>query len=233
MAAGPPGDVARWNSGSGEPYTSAMSNLAYDIAVLEDGQLGTVAEAVDRGPLLELAFETIEASSLPQPYRDLLAHRNDMTSTLERFHDEPITLRPLTWKLYDGKLYRRVVLVGMRSARPVEYGAIRIDLRRFDPLPKSAILAGRQPLGAILADHAIRYRSRPRRFFRLRSIPEVSAALELPVVGADLYGRENVLENKAGERLAEVMEILAPLGEGAAPRDAASRNAASRHEDAG
>ena len=40
-------------------------------------------------------FEWIESDELERPYRDLLLHQRDMTSTLARFHGAEISLKIL------------------------------------------------------------------------------------------------------------------------------------------
>jgi chorismate-pyruvate lyase len=182
----------------------------------------TTAREVDPGaanflyPLSEfLACAPLESVTLletgeavmPEPYRALLVHDRDMTSTLERFHQEPIVLRSVASKQRGRSLFRQVVLLGMRSGAPLEFGAIRIDLAGFSSLAQEEILEARKPLGAILADHAVAYESRPQCFFSLRSDPCMEELLELESLHR-LYGRQNVLWGPGGQPLAEVVEIL-------------------------
>lgn len=167
-------------------------------------------------PLNELCGERpqwqarpLAGATMPEPYRGLLVHDVDMTSTLERHHAEAIELEVLERCLEGDVLYREVVLLGESSRRPVEFGAIRIDLAAFAPAARERILEGRKPLGAILARHEVPYVSRPRLYFSLRSDALIDRALRLdgPVT---LYGRRNVLADPGGRMLAEVVEILPP-----------------------
>lgn len=168
--------------------------------------------ALDPWRLIQNA-ESLPGADMPLPYRDLLVHEQDMTSTLERFHGEPLGLRVLARQLRGEVLERRVVLVGKRSQRPVEVGAIRIYLAAFADLPRRAILDGLRPLGSILAHWAVPYLSRPQGFFRVQADAATAAALELAAGGseASLYGRRNELADPRGPLLAEVVEILPPL----------------------
>ena len=167
-----------------------------------------------------LAREETGGSRMPEPYRSLLVHDGDMTSTLEAFHREPITLRLLDKRRVGRALLRKVVLIGRETGRPLEFGAIRIDLSAFEPVARWAILAGRTPLGAILARFGVVYESRPRLFFRLESDERIERKLEIartaPDRPATLFGRQNVLSDPAGRALAEVVEILPPLASPAA-----------------
>jgi chorismate-pyruvate lyase len=159
------------------------------------------------------ALEVIPADAMPQPYRGLLDHQSDMTSTLEKFHGEPLGLRVLARRQVGSILSRRVVLVGKESGTPVEFGAIRIELEGFPAAAQELIVEGRRPLGALLAEFAIPYRSRPKLFLKVKTDAEIETALEIAASGAapHLFGRENALLNPAGGMLAEVVEILPPL----------------------
>ncbi len=150
----------------------------------------------------------MEGEALPSPYRQLLFHDQDMTSTLSRHHGETIQLRVLEKIQGRDSLERRVVLVGAGSGRPVEYGAIRIELAPFPKAAQRAILDCQHPLGTILADFEILYSSHPQSFFRLTSTPEMERALNLPESNLTLYGRRNRLLDHLGKTLAVVVEIL-------------------------
>lgn len=153
---------------------------------------------------------------LPQPYRRLLAHRRDMTSSLERFFGARLTLRTLRREIHDDGLYRQVVLETATTAKPAEFGAIKIFLDHFAPPARELILAGEVPLGAILFQQGIEYRCKVAAFFRWARDPVTRAAFGLPeATGPERwhYGRKSVLTTAAGEKLAEAVEILPPLGD--------------------
>lgn len=157
--------------------------------------------------------EELAGVALPEPYRRLLVHDRDMTSTLEGFFGERLVLRLLARRRAGEALFRRVALVGENTGRAVEYGAIKIHLNAFPREPRGEILEGRRPLGAILARHQVAYHSAPQAFLRLRAGGEIHDlfGLESPAV---LYGRQNTLRAPNGQLLAEVIEILPPLLEG-------------------
>ena len=152
----------------------------------------------------------LEGENVPQPYRNLLVHRNDMTPTLEAFHGEPIRLRLLDRRQDGDRLYREVALTLVESGVPVEFGAIVIHCDRFPPAAREEILGCSRPLGSILAVHGIDHFSRPQAFFEIISDEVMNAALRLdrPL---RLYGRRNVLMDSEEQVLAEVVEILPPL----------------------
>ena len=180
------------------PSTPPMLDLLYPLS-----------QFFHRGDPLPLAELENGGEQMPEPYRSLLVHDSDMTSTLERHHGERLALRPLDWLRRGDDLLRQVVLVGKKSGRPRELGAIRIDLATFADEPRRLILEGERPLGAILGDFEIPYSSAPRLFFHVESDPRMAKHFDLDRPHR-LYGRQNVLASPAGRPLAEVVEILPP-----------------------
>lgn len=156
------------------------------------------------------AVETVSASEMPEPYRSLLAHNNDMTPTLSAYHARVIHLRVLSRQYRDDFYFREVVLVAEGKEEPVEFGAIRINLALFSPAVRRHILDERVPLGHLLRVHSVPHSSRPKAFFRLEADALMREALRLP--GSRLlYGRRNTLLDSVNRPLAEVVEILPPL----------------------
>jgi chorismate-pyruvate lyase len=154
--------------------------------------------------------EAIDGESMPQPYRQLLVHSNDMTPTLEDYWQQPIHLRPLSVHREGDLLTRQVVLVASESHRPVEFGAIRIHLQRYPEPVQKLIIEGHTPLGAILREHRVEHRSRPSGFFQIASDAVTQTSFDLHGDHM-LYGRHNLLLNFADEPMAEVVEILPPV----------------------
>jgi hypothetical protein len=160
-------------------------------------------------------IETIEPELMPQPYRSLLVHTNDMTPTLSAFYARLIHLRVLSRQQRDNYYFREVLLLAEGREQPVEFGAIRINLARFQPTTRRHILDERVPLGHLLRVDSVPHSSRPKAFFRLVADELMIDALQLaqPEV---LYGRRNTLLDAAQRPIAEVVEILPPAREPAA-----------------
>lgn len=159
---------------------------------------------------VEPVVEPVEGSDIPEPYRGLLVHGQDMTSTLERFWGEALRLQLLQVHEEDGVLYRQVLLVTEQSKTPVEFGAIQIFVERFEAEARNEIREGKTPLGAILKKHHVAYRSQPTGFFQLGHDPVMAEVLAFD--GDCLkYGRHNVLSDPNGATLADVVEILPPV----------------------
>jgi chorismate-pyruvate lyase len=162
------------------------------------------------------AMARLEANEVPQPYRRLLVHSNDMTPTLGTFHRSQIRLRVLGREC-ESNLYRReVVLLLEASGKPVEYGAICIHLQHLPEAARRLVLAERLPFGQILEAEAIAHLSWPQTFFAVTSDEHMGR-----LIGADpstpLHGRRNILVDGRRRLLAEVLEILAPVTETPSP----------------
>ena len=154
-------------------------------------------------------FQQVDGEEIPEPYKRLLVHTSDMTSTLERFYEESVHIRVLGRRQEGDLYYREVVLCTESENKPVEFGAIKINLALFDDNAREQILAERWPLGRVLKDCGTSYSSWPKAFLKVASDPVINAALNLH--GAHiLYGRRNTLVNAEEQPLAEIVEILPP-----------------------
>jgi chorismate-pyruvate lyase len=151
----------------------------------------------------------VEAPEIPPPYRRLLAHNADMTTTLEAFHGEALALRVCGREETNDAYCREVVLALQSSDRPVEYGAICIHLRRFPRRVQGMIRTEEHPFGRILQNESIAHLGWPQAFFVVGADLHMSELLGLDKP-ALLYGRRNVLLNHRRQLLAEVIEILPP-----------------------
>ena len=152
-------------------------------------------------------FEWVNPKKVPEPYCGLLVHRQDMTSTLQRFHGEEIALEILRQGCEgEGSYFREVVLRGATSGKAVEYGVIEVVLPNFSPSMQAAILEGGQPLGGLLNETATEYGSSPLGYF---AVPAAVAELFSANPGGEvLYGRYNQLLGEGGICLARIIEIL-------------------------
>jgi chorismate-pyruvate lyase len=152
----------------------------------------------------------IDGRDMPEPQQSLLVHDDDMTPTLERFIGGRVHLSVRHVQLVSGTLAREVVLLSPQG-EPLEYGAIRIHLERFDDEPRRLIREGEIPLGRILEMFEIPHTNEPTGFFEIASDIRIAQALGLRSP-ARLYGRHNTLFNRGHEPMAQVVEILPPFG---------------------
>lgn len=186
-----------------------MTPLLNKVASL----IGPLTEFYDSVDAITPHLDAVEPDMMPQPYRRLLVHNHDMTPTLEAFSGQPIHLKLLARLVDDGVLYREVVLLAGPDEQPMEFGAIKIHLDRFDAAPRKLILEGRRPLGTILNDYEIAHASSPTGYFSIDGdvIGRRAFNFDDDTDATRLFGRHNVLRDAAGCELAEVVEILPPL----------------------
>jgi len=177
-----------------------------DADVVTDS-LFPLSEFYARTSLALPAVEIIAPEAMPEPYRSLLVHANDMTPTLERHHASEIYIRALSSEQRPGGYFREVILHRSSDDAPVEFGANCIHLERFSPEARWLILQEKVPLGGILKDHGILHTTETLGFFRIEPDQTICQALRMPAP-VSLYGRRARLSDAAGQPLSQVVEIL-------------------------
>ncbi|HLX62391.1 MAG TPA: hypothetical protein VKX17_14030 [Planctomycetota bacterium] len=152
----------------------------------------------------------IPSLQLPQPYRGLLDHDQDMTPTLEFFFRETMAISIIHSGRTGSAYTREVVLFTEQTRKPVAYGSIDIHLENVSGAARTDILSGHLPFGSILQKHAIQHVSEPSAFFEIDSDVATQKHFGLSR-STRLYGRRNRLSTPDGRTLADVLEILAPI----------------------
>jgi chorismate-pyruvate lyase len=182
------------------PITTAAAALPY-VHPLDDfyARAGIALPKIER----------LSGEELPEPYRSLLAHSNDMTPTLEKYYDAKIHLRILGREERGDFYFREVVLQLDETERPVEFGAIKISLALFPPRARHLILGERLPLGTILRTCEVGHTTVAKAFFKLESDELISRALKLSGP-ATLYGRRANILDPQKRPLSEIVEVLPP-----------------------
>jgi len=155
------------------------------------------------------AIEFVQPPDMPAAERELLVHERDMTSTLAGYHRSPIDLQVVRREASPNYLLRLVVLTRRELPVPVEFGAIGIRLESFEPALRAEIEAGHKPLGGLLAEYRVNYRSQPRAYFKVPADAFIADLLAEPE-GTVLWGRCNALALPDGEVFADIVEILPP-----------------------
>lgn len=146
---------------------------------------------------------------IPQPYKQLLVHERNMTSTLEGYHHGTIYIERINVFSDDDETTREVILRREADGKPLEYGASRTFRRMLTPEALFLLDDGRLPLGTILRVCDCEHTVRPSGFFKIRSTPFFLEAFDTDRSTA-LYGRRNALVALDGQIIAEVCEILPP-----------------------
>ena len=155
-------------------------------------------------------IEQVPGESVPEPYRRLLVHQDDMTPTLEKFHGDRVHLKVISRQTRGDFYFREVVLLLDGSNVAVEFGAIKINLALFPPTARRHILEEKQPLGTILGQDHIVHSSRPKAYLKIQPDAFIREALQLGEGKLTLYGRRNTLFDPQQRALAEIVEVLPP-----------------------
>ena len=153
--------------------------------------------------------QRLTPARLPAPYRQLLAHDRDMTSTLEGYFADRLAVRVLTTFMRGRVYYRRVLLALEQTGRPVGMGAVALRLDTFPPALRARIVAQREPLGRVVLRAGAAFVSCPEAFFRLTPNAEMLGVFHMPA-GVPLYGRQSraYLDGKA---IGHIIEVLPPI----------------------
>jgi chorismate-pyruvate lyase len=148
-----------------------------------------------------------EPDRIPSPYDSLLVHEAEMTRTLERHFGGQLAVRALSASVKGHWYMRRVLLAQEYSGRPVAMGAVRIRLDRFAPRIRARILSQQTPLGRILREGRVAFRSRPTRFLEITPNAEMMGVFWMrePQI---LYGRQTKMTLE-GVSIGDVVEVLA------------------------
>ena len=152
-------------------------------------------------------FTFLEGSEVPYPYRSLLVHQNDMTPTLAAFHHSKLYLEVHAHESTDEFVMRLVTLHAKSSDKPVEYGAIAIQLGSLPEAVREEVVSGKKPLGGILAEYQVAHSGQPSSYFSVPGDALIANALDQRE-GENLYGRCNKLLDGEGMVFADIVEIL-------------------------
>ncbi len=150
--------------------------------------------------------KVIAPDDIPPPYHSLLVHENDMTLTLERHFGGRVVLRALSTFRTGSWYFRRVLLVQEYSGRPVEMGAIRMRLNAFTASIQQQILRNEIPLGRILRDGGVEYRSEARRFLAIAPNAEMMGVFWMREPRT-LYGRRTEMMH-GRTKIGDIVEVL-------------------------
>jgi chorismate-pyruvate lyase len=155
------------------------------------------------------AIEQIPGDAVPEPFRSLLVHNNDMTPTLESFHQSDIHLEIVSRERRGEFYFREVVLRLDTDNRPVEFGANKVYIGRFPEDAHDLILQEHLPLGRILKNCGVRHHTQAKAFLRVTSDELINSKFGLaqPIT---LYGRKAVICDLQNRPLSEIVEILPP-----------------------
>jgi len=153
-------------------------------------------------------FEPVDATTMPQPYRGLLAHEHHMTVTVETFHRSAVDVRVLQKIATADDYAREILLVAHGTDRVVQYGIMRIQWRFLTDEVRAEIESEKYPLGHVLIRHDVLRRIHLNSLWRVTTGPVLNRCFHLDGSLAT-YGRVAQIECNH-EPAVELLEIVAP-----------------------
>jgi len=152
-------------------------------------------------------FTFIEGDQVPYPYRSLLVHQNDMTPTLAAFHHSKLYLEVHEHEANEDFVMRLVTLHAAASEKPVEFGAIAIQLGGLPDEVREKVVEGGVPLGGLLSEYHVEHQGSPSAYFSVPADDLIAGSLHQEPDEL-LYGRCNQLLDEEEMVFADIVEIL-------------------------
>jgi chorismate-pyruvate lyase len=178
-----------------------------------DTHIFPLKEFYTRAGLALPRVEIVPGERVPEPYKTLLVHSNDMTPTLEGFHKSEIHLEILSRERRGDFYFREVVLRLNGSEQAVEFGANKVYVARLPEEAQDLILQEQMPLGRVLRECGVRHRTEAKAFLRVESDGIINQSFGLDQT-TELFGRKAVISDTQGRPLSEIVEILPPIQAG-------------------
>ena len=179
---------------------------AGDADARAEGLLYPLDLIYERAGIAAPEVAAVIPEEIPLPYRTLLVHRDGMTPTLERHFGGRVALRLLYVFTSGASYFRHVLLVSEHTGRPVEMGAIRMELDTFDAPIRRKILEGEIPFGRIMLDFRFDCRSEPTAFLAVTPNPEMMGVFWMREPSM-LYGRRTRIVHR-GAVIGDIVEVL-------------------------
>jgi chorismate-pyruvate lyase len=154
-------------------------------------------------------FHAVAASSLPQPYRELLAHPHHMTVTVERFHKSPVDVHVLDAKSDGDRYARRILLTRQSDGRVVQFGIVRLNFEFLSPEVRREIESESIPLGRVLINHNVMREIELVAIWHVQPGPELCKVFDCEPDEVT-YGRTAIIHCN-GEPAVELLEVVAPV----------------------
>ncbi len=155
-------------------------------------------------------FEEVLLSRVPEPYRELLAHTEHMTVTVEQFHQSSVDVHVHQTLVTPSHYARKISLTRQSDGRVVQYGIMRINLSVLSPEVRGEIEAQQTPLGRILIQHDVCRKIHLMSLWEVQPGPDLCQILGL-AAPQTTYGRAAVIDCN-GEPAIELLEIVTPSG---------------------
>jgi chorismate-pyruvate lyase len=153
-------------------------------------------------------FEEALISKVPEPYRELLAHTEHMTVTVERHHGSKVNVGVLERERVGSHYARKIILTRQSDGRVVQFGIMRINLDLLLPSVQAEIESERTPLGRILIENDVLRKIHLMSLWQVMPGEDLCRIFGLPHA-TTTYGRAAVIDCN-DEPAVELLEIVTP-----------------------
>lgn len=148
-------------------------------------------------------FERVEAESLPESFRELLAHNAHMTVTVEQFHCSPVDVQVLETSTTQSQYARQILLTRQSDGKTVQWGIMRVSFSHLPDAVRKEIEDAGTPLGRVLISHDVHRQVKLSALWQVQPGPALAKHL-----GDDtVYGRTAIIEVD-GEPAIELLEVV-------------------------
>ena len=172
-------------------------------------ELNVLTSLFPDGQLLIEKAEHSPAALLPEPYKQMLAHDQHMTVTMEDYHRTAVDLEIIDRRLDDALYARKIVLTKTGTGIPVQFGIVRFNFQYVTTAVRDEIVKGETPLGRILINHNVLRHIDLGALLRITAGPALADYLQMPA-GSVTYGRlATIFCNQ--QPAVDLLEISAPL----------------------
>jgi hypothetical protein len=104
---------------------------------------------------LAAKIEHVAASSVPQPYKALLLHKDHMTAVMERFHKSRVEVQVLARRIDENVYSREILLLKKDTGAVVQFAFAQFSLGNVPEAVEREILSEEVPLGRALINHRV------------------------------------------------------------------------------
>lgn len=155
-------------------------------------------------------FEQTTAGEIPEPFRQLLAHDEHMTVTVEAFHKSRVDVKVLGTRLAPPHYARKILLARQSDGGVVQFGIVRLNFDFLAPDVQREIERQSLPLGRILIEHNVLRQVQLVELWKLTPGEELCQLFGLSQP-QPCYGRTALIYCD-GEPAVELLEVVTPEG---------------------
>ncbi len=146
---------------------------------------------------------------LPEPYDQLLNHRQHMTVAVESHCGQQVDVHVHRCQQHDHWYAREITLVARGSDKIVQYGIVRLDIQALDDDVWRQIESQQTPLGRVLIEHNVMRKVELCGLWKVVVGPSLAKLMQLHT-GEQTYGRTARIHCD-GVPAIELLEIVAPF----------------------